>query len=260
MTRTLKTLTIATALLTTSAHASPGGVYVDQATTSLGLSLENVSGSSDVDDRVFGLISEPMVHVDGQFGCPVGSTADSIQLVFGVMWMEGDHSFGLLLWDESEELDLGGKPYGSFSIDHALNMPQTWDPEGPLVQLGFHPPLELEMLYQASKSKGADMVHWMQSDQAFESVGFTTNALLRCSNGVEGLDSVDVDVTLLYHGDRRISYQPLTDTPDDLTTGGGDPTRDVTSGGGDPTGSSGPTGALPSGSGVDATGGTSVRG
>lgn len=243
MTRTLTTL--AALLLTPIAHAAPGAVWIDHATVSLGLSVENVSGSSDVKDRVFGLVSaQPVMHAEGDFGCPVGTSAQSIELMFGKMWMMNDAPTGFVIWDASPELPLGGAPFGAWDIDHELDLPTSWTPGEALVTFDFHPAKLVDDQYLFAQNKGADMVHWMQSDQVFET-SFSMNAVLWCEGGDElvgGLATVEVDVSVLYHGDRGIQYQPITTTPGDVTTGDDGPIDDVATGtGGTGTGGTGGT-------------------
>lgn len=250
MNRIVHAAPFAALLLASTASAAPGAVYIDHATVSIALSVHNVSGSDDVQDRIFGLVSDPpIVHVDGDFGCPQGTSADSIELAFGQMWMVNSTPTWFVLWDSSEPVDLQGAGWGGFSIDHALDLPESWHPGVDLINFGFNPSKVVSDHYDQAEAVNADMVHWMQSDQVFQS-SFTMNAVLWCEgpNGtVGGLDSVEVDVDILYTGDHGIDYQPVAGGPTDVTPGGsGTPGYDAGAGG--------------SGTGGSGTGGSSTAG
>lgn len=229
----------ALAFFTTAAHAATGAVYIDDATDKVHLSVANVSGSPDVEDRLFQVTTAPvMMHADGSFGCPAGTTADSIQLAFGKVIIQGDQLIPFA-WATSPAMDLGGAPFGSFSIDYPLDLQESWDPDEDLITLGYNGAYSVHMAYQFAEQGNADMVQWMQSDMAFED-GFTMNVVLWCDDGQElipGVDSVPVDVSILYSGDRGIQYQPVAGTPGDVDSGTTEPPGydSSTTGGSDPT-------------------------
>lgn len=221
------------------AQAGGPAIYLGEATSKLALSVANVSGSPALEDRLFQVTTPPLVvHAEGTFGCPAGSVADSVQLVFGHVVVQGDQIFPFA-WASSAPVDLGGVPFGAFAVDHALDLQASWDPGDDLFDLGYNGAHTVHMAYVFAEQGNADMVHWMQSDQAFED-SLTLNVVLRCDDGVQllpGVDTASVDVSILYHGDRSIQYPTVAGTPGDVDAGTSSPPGydGSTTGGSDPT-------------------------
>jgi hypothetical protein len=226
----------------TLAHAATGAVYIDDATDSVVVTVQNVSGSPDVDARQLEVTSsDPLIYVDGDFGCSVGSTAESLELMMGTLIAHPPTVYSFDLWDVSAPLPLDA-PFGAFAIDHAVDIPATWDPNQ-AVTLGFNPVKIVEDHLETAEDNNADLVDWMRSDQVFEA-SFPVNAVVWCDTGSElvaGFDTVTVDVSIFYRGDPRIAYQPAVGTGgtdvDSGTTTDPDPGYDAGTG----TGSTGDT-------------------
>lgn len=226
-------MTLAALAFATSAHA---GVVVDlhHATPSIAVSVENISGSADVEDRVFAVTSAaPLVHGDGVFACPEGTAATSAQLLFGTVVQGQGLVMPFAVWDESPPQLYAGGRFGAFDLDHDVDLELEWDPQVDILTFAFNAAKVVEDHFGKAEAANADMVAWMQFDQVFVD-SFPMNAVVTChgpGGDVLGVDGVEVEVSIFFHGDPNIDYQPVAGGPGSYDDGGkGTPGYDAATG------------------------------
>jgi hypothetical protein len=247
MSRPASTLILAATLLASGlAHADEtswgmgiASIYIGSATPYLNLSVQNLSGSSDPEERELVMTSPmPEYELSGQVFCDaiLGGTTElkRAQLMFGhgiVMSSQGGGTtlWPTDMWDASEPQLFGGVTAADVDFQHELDIPTTW--QGGPITLGFNPVEVVEKRLADYVTNGGTAADFLRTDDVFE-VEVGVNLVGVCENtsdyGVNeyvGYTRRYITVAIFFHGDENIE-DPITQVgglPGDIAVGSSSP-------------------------------------
>lgn len=188
------------------------------------ISVRNMSGSPDANQRALEVVSAPpVVGVDGQVWCSAGSTLDHVELMFGPLAMfHGPDPFLLDwgVWDVSAPLGFGNVDDADFSIEHELDFAHQVEPWNLFTD--FNPAEIVEAHLETYVDNGGSVVDFLRTDDVFEA-SITVSAVAWCTDDSDdgvapGFRSRPIRAYIFYHGDRSITEQPVVGTPGDIAT------------------------------------------
>jgi hypothetical protein len=219
MFRTSTFLTTALALIMPTsalAHHVDAEISISSASP-IFVTVSNQSGSSDANERLLTMMNPAQITVKGEALCKNSSVIDSIQLHFGLDYIESGPNGHTLwgVWDSSEPLLYENRNSASYSITHDVALGDTWA-VGTLVTLAPNAVKVVEDQLKAYVNNGGSAIDFLRTDAAFETA-VTANATVACErNGSVFFDTVPRTVTMhiLYKGDPNIQVQTVGNGPD----------------------------------------------
>jgi hypothetical protein len=181
------------------------------------VSVGNQSGSTNVNERLLTMTTAAQITVAGQAMCKNGSAIDSIQLHFGLNYIDSGPSGHTLwgVWDSSQPLTYESSNSASYSITHDVALSETWA-LGTLVTIQPNAVKVVEDNLKAYVNGGGSAIDFLRTDAAFETP-VTASATVACKkNGNVVFDTVSRTVTMhvLYKGDSNIQVQTVGNNPD----------------------------------------------
>jgi hypothetical protein len=213
-------LAAALCLMPVSALANHTDAEIDISSTSpIFVSVSNLSGSTNVNERLLTMTTPATINVKGQAQCKNGSAVQSVQLHFGLDYIESGPNGHTLwgVWDSSSPQLFGPTNDTPFDITHDVNISPTWQ-LGTLVTIVPNAVKVVEDNLKAYVNNGGSALDFLRADAAFETT-LTASATVACEkNGSVVFDTVSQTTTIhiLYKGDPNLEVQTVGQNPNQV--------------------------------------------
>ena len=182
------------------------------------VSVSNLSGSTNVNERLLTMITPAEITVKGHAQCKNGSAAQSVQLHFGLDYIESSPKGHKLwgIWDSSEPY-LPETISTAYSISHNINISPTWE-LGTLVTLHPNAVKVVEDNLKAYVSNGGSAIDFLRADASFETVVIASATVACERDGSVFYDTVSKPTTMhvLYKGDPNLEAQTIGQNPNQV--------------------------------------------
>ena len=200
------------ALLPSAAYAGDPGLTIFNTIGALDVSVVNLSGSSDAEERELTVVSSaPEIAVNGQVLCEEGSTVTEIKFLMGTVGIyNGKQLQEGFIWDSAEPLVYDTVSRGRlFSFDEEVETPLTFDRHAGIVISGFDPVRVVEWELLKFVLNGGSVVDFLRTDDVYETT-FEVHAVGICDTGSgekHFYETREVTAYIFYHGDPNITPQ-----------------------------------------------------
>ncbi len=180
------------------------------------VSVSNLSGSTNVNERLLTMTTPATITVKGQGQCTNLAAVQSVQLHFGLDYIESGPNGHTLwgVWDSSAPQAFQSTNNAQFEITHDIAISPTWSIDT-LVTIAPNAVKVVEDNLKTYVSNGGKALDFLRQDGSFETT-VTASATVACErNGSVFFDTVSQSTTMhvLYNGDPNLEVQTVGQNP-----------------------------------------------